>query len=204
MGPKEPTREEAAEEGFLQAGGRVPFGVTDFKVNTEGTYPNENPSAAPDDPCRVDVASGPRDGNPFAVATCSCEEFGSRTRLAIHTGSSSSEPKCPRKRDRDAGRSDPLLRAELSEGGASDLPVEGNVYDLVQPRHMAKVASRHSTARRSNCPNSLTEAKLEARSSEEEHPADSRKKSKKQQYYAHGLVKGNVEWGTEAKGTERR
>src|SRR5438309_11863131 len=34
--PNEPSQEEAEEQGYTQAGGHVPFGVTDFKVNTEG------------------------------------------------------------------------------------------------------------------------------------------------------------------------
>src|SRR5262245_912776 len=33
---KEPTKSEAEAEGFVQAGGRVPFGVTDFKMKTDG------------------------------------------------------------------------------------------------------------------------------------------------------------------------
>ena len=35
---------EAEKEGFTQAGGRVPNGVTDFKVKTEGAYPNAKPA----------------------------------------------------------------------------------------------------------------------------------------------------------------
>ena len=34
--PNEPSKEEAEEQAFTQAGGHVPFGITDFKVNTEG------------------------------------------------------------------------------------------------------------------------------------------------------------------------
>ncbi|HLB22367.1 MAG TPA: hypothetical protein VK605_09650, partial [Solirubrobacteraceae bacterium] len=32
--PKEPSKAEAEEQGYTQAGGHVPFGVTDFKVTT--------------------------------------------------------------------------------------------------------------------------------------------------------------------------
>src|SRR5947209_8752651 len=37
------TVEEAEEEGFTQAGGRVPFGVTDFLVSNVGKYPEKIP-----------------------------------------------------------------------------------------------------------------------------------------------------------------
>src|SRR5664279_780949 len=42
--PKEPSPAEAEVQAFTQAAGHVPFGITDFKVNTEGTFPNEAPS----------------------------------------------------------------------------------------------------------------------------------------------------------------
>ena len=47
--PKEPTakEEEEKKEGFTQAGGRVPFGITDFKVKTEGTCRPRNPKESP-------------------------------------------------------------------------------------------------------------------------------------------------------------
>jgi hypothetical protein len=41
--PKEPGKAEAELEGFTQAGGRVPFGVTTFKINTEGAPGKEFP-----------------------------------------------------------------------------------------------------------------------------------------------------------------
>ena len=52
--------EEAEEEGFTQAGGRVPFGVTDFLVASVGNYPEKVPTAATTH-IRTDVAPGPRD-----------------------------------------------------------------------------------------------------------------------------------------------
>src|SRR5258708_9509539 len=46
--PKEKiTVKEAEEEGFTEAGGRVPFGVTDFKLASVGEYPERIPTAAP-------------------------------------------------------------------------------------------------------------------------------------------------------------
>ena len=83
--PKEPTRKEADEQGFTQAGGRVPFGVTDFKVNTEGSYPNaEAGTATVVNHVRVDVATGLAT-SPAAVPTCSVAEFGD-TEVAPGTG----------------------------------------------------------------------------------------------------------------------
>ena len=43
--PKEPNPTEEKNEGFTQAGGRVPFGITDFKVNTTGRWVNRYPTA---------------------------------------------------------------------------------------------------------------------------------------------------------------
>ena len=182
--PKEPTRKEALEQGFLQAGGRVPYGVTDFKVKTEGTYPNEAPSGSPVTHVRVDVASGLATA-PAAVPPC--EEFGKELILGpTHTGLFSA-PACP----------ESLIGSEkvtlyfgpnaLGEG-VSDLPVEGNVYNLEQPEGLA---SYYGAALK--LPKFVTEAKLKGIGNAG---------IEKAQYYAHGLVKGNVEWGQEAKGTD--
>ncbi len=176
--PKEPSRQEAIEQGFLQAGGRVPYGVTDFKVNTEGTYPNENPAGAPVTHVRVDVASGLATA---PVAVPACEAFGQELVLGeVHTGLFSA-PNCPAS----------LIGSEkvtlyfgpnsLGEG-VSDLPVEGNVYNLPQPQGLA---SYYGAALK--LPKFVTEAKLQG----------TPEVIDKAQYYAHGLVKGSVEWGQE-------
>src|SRR6476661_5104471 len=56
--PKEEiSEEEAHNEGYTQAGGRVPFGVTDFKVQTTGSYPNKVPTEVVTH-IRTDVAPG--------------------------------------------------------------------------------------------------------------------------------------------------
>ena len=184
--PKEPTHKEAVEQGFLQAGGRVPFGVTDFKVNTEGTYPNENPSGAPVTHVRVDVASGLATA---PVAVPGCEEFGKELVLGeTHTGLFSA-PNCPASVI--GSEKVTLYFGPNSLGaGVSDLPVEGNVYNLPQPEGLASLFGAAL-----KLPKFVTEAKLGAALK------GSQPGIEKAQYYAHGLVKGDVEWGQEAKGT---
>src|SRR2546421_3922751 len=66
--------EKAHEEGYAQAGGHPPFGVTDFRVNTEGSG---KPQGAPVTHIRVDVAPG-LSTNPQAVPECKPEEFGTK------------------------------------------------------------------------------------------------------------------------------
>jgi hypothetical protein len=185
--PKEPTHGEAVTQGFVQAGGRVPFGVTDFKVNTEGAYPNENPSGAPVTHVRVDVAAGLATA-PVAVAPC--EEFGKELEPApgAHTGLFSA-PACP---ESEIGSEKVTLYFGPNALGAglSDLPVEGVVYNLEQPEGLA---SLYGAALK--LPKFVTEAKLNAVFK------GSQPGIEKAQYYAHAVVKGSVEWGQEAAGT---
>src|SRR5580700_7141822 len=72
-------KEKAELEGFTQAGGHPNFGITDFKVNTEGAFPNEAPSGAASGAfvthIRTDVAPGVAT-NPQAPTECSFEEYG--------------------------------------------------------------------------------------------------------------------------------
>jgi len=75
------TVEEAEKEGFTQAGGRVPFGVTDFKVLTTGSYPDKVPTSLVTH-LRTDVAPGLAT-NPFAVPQCSLENFGTKVIPAL-------------------------------------------------------------------------------------------------------------------------
>ncbi|HEY4996734.1 MAG TPA: hypothetical protein VII03_01990, partial [Solirubrobacteraceae bacterium] len=72
------TVKEVEEEGFTQAGGRVPYGVTDFKIATfeegkpetsPGAYPKQVPTSLVTH-LRTDVAPGLAT-NPFAVPQCS-------------------------------------------------------------------------------------------------------------------------------------
>jgi len=74
---------EAEAEGFTQAGGRVPFGITDFQIatfeegkpeTTPGSYPKKVPTSVVTH-LRTDVAPGLAT-NPFAVPQCSLANFG--------------------------------------------------------------------------------------------------------------------------------
>ncbi len=179
--PKEPTRQEAIEQGFVQAGGRVPFGVTDFKVNTEGVakpeegVPNAKPQGDPVNHVRVDVASGLAT-SPAAVPTCSLKEFGEKE-VAPGTGLYPA-PTC----DAETEIGKEFVTLYLGENaiakGLSDLPLEGIVYNLPQPHGLA---SYYGAALQ--FPKSVTESLG--------LPGGP--------YYAHGFVKGSVEWGEEAK-----
>ena len=76
--PKEPTLAEAKEQGYTQAAGHPPYGITDFKVNTEGKFPNEAAGGRSEGKVvthvRTDVGPGVST-NPEAMAQCSMEEF---------------------------------------------------------------------------------------------------------------------------------
>jgi hypothetical protein len=71
--PKAPNPTEAKAEGFLQAGGRIPYGVTDFKVETTGAFPHEVPTSVVTH-LRTDVAPGLAT-DPTAVPECSLKNF---------------------------------------------------------------------------------------------------------------------------------
>ncbi len=219
LGPTEPkavfpkeslTVEEAEKEGFVQAGGRVPNGITDFIVKTTGTYPDAAPEGAPVSHVRVDVAPGLATA-PAAVPMCSAEEFGDKEALP---GSGFYEaPTC--NEETEIGVEDVTLYLGpngLAEG-VSDLPVAGKVYNLVQPEGLA---SYYGVAIKLPIPvskGSLEKAFAEKPLPEEEFPGDKAEKevAKKateaaleaKQYYVHSFVKGSVEWGKESKGTDQ-
>jgi hypothetical protein len=179
--PKEPaTKKESEEEGFSQAGGRVPFGVTDFELKTEGTFPDAKPvGGAAVNHVRVDVAKGLAT-SPVAVPMCSLAEFGETE--AIPTSGLYLAPKC--KSETEIGTEQvTIYNKELEEkAGFGDLPLAGKVYNLVQP---AKLASYYGVALA--FPKALTEAKGLGT----------------EQYYLHSFVKGSVEWGKQAAGTDQ-
>ena len=76
----------AETEGFTQAGGHPNFGITDFKINTTGAFPNEVPSGIVTH-IRTDVAPGVAT-NPQSPEKCTMEAFGKEFEPApgIHTG----------------------------------------------------------------------------------------------------------------------
>jgi hypothetical protein len=156
---------EAHEEGYTQAGGRVPFGVTDFKVLTTGSYPDKVPTSLVTH-LRTDVAPGLAT-NPFAVPQCSLANFGT-TEVAKESGIF------------------PPSKCEGSELGTNevtvwlgpevnkDAPLSGIVYNL-EPEN--GLASEFGVAL------NLEPLGIKA--------------------FAHTLIKGNVEWGKQANGTNQ-
>lgn len=173
--PKEEvTVAEAHEQGFTEAGGRVPNGVTDFEVKTVGSYPHAAPTGIVNH-VRVDVATGLAT-SPIAAHQCSTVEFNEHE-FAPGSGLYTAEPgKCTQ-----IG----IENITVYLGAAGDAPIEGKVYNLIPPE--AKVPSEKSYASEWGSvlalPKGITEAKGLG-------PA---------QYYVHSYVKGNVEWGNEAK-----
>src|SRR5438132_12273546 len=73
--------EKAHEEGYAVAGGHPPFGITDFRVNTEA---GGKPEGAPVTHIRVDVAPG-LSTDPQAVPECKPEEFGKEVGAGVFT-----------------------------------------------------------------------------------------------------------------------
>jgi hypothetical protein len=205
---------EAKAEGFTEAGGRVPYGVTDFKVLTIPGGEYAKGTVVPTSivtHIRTDVAAGLAT-NPFAVERCTLAEFG--TELVPGTGFFT-EP-APGCKKSEIGENDATVYAgNPGEGGAGDLPLSGKVYDLIpgENEHMANgvgLASDYGVALK--LPQPLTEALLAKGFKEAEAKGakpgiggfpsiEEQEELEEVQYYAHTLIKGNVEWGKEARGT---
>ncbi|HEY4450528.1 MAG TPA: hypothetical protein VGN13_02900 [Solirubrobacteraceae bacterium] len=190
--------EEAHKEGYTQAGGRVPYGITDFKVRTVGSYPHKVPTSIVTH-IRTDVAPGLAT-NPFAVPQCSAANFGT-TEAVPNTGFYEA-PKCSS--ENVIGKNKVTVYAGESAG---DVPLEGTVYDL-EPEN--GLASEFGVAL--ELPKPLTGGALAQGFKEAEEkgavPGVGGFPSlgvqtflEAQQYFAHTLIKGNVEWGKQAKGT---
>jgi hypothetical protein len=191
----EPNHAKSEEQGYTQAAGHVPFGVTDFTVTHTGTFKEDNavPTAIVTH-VRVDVAPGLAT-SPANVPQCTMKEFG-ETGIAVAFGFFEA-PEC------EAGGSGPHETGPTSTvigeetatvfaGAAKDVVISGVLYNLVPPKPPAKArAALYGAALK--LPIGLTKGVLEA------HGVTGAPAAK--QYYAHTLVEGNVEWGQEAKGT---
>ena len=208
------TKAEAVAEGETQAGGRVPFGVTDFKMLTLKEVENEEgkkvaasyatgtviPTAIVKH-IRTDVAPGLAT-NPFAVDLCSSKEFGETepvpgTGFFPEVGAECAKSVIGEQAATVFGGVPKQPGFEKQEG-AGDLPLSGNVYDVVPfagetMANGAKLASLYGVALK--LPKPLTEAILFKIFKGSNKPVE------EGQYYAHSLIKGNVEWGREARGT---
>jgi hypothetical protein len=203
---------EAEAEGFTQAGGRVPFGVTDFKIQTveegspttaPGAYPKQVPTSIVTH-LRTDVAPGLAT-NPFAVAQCKAEKFG--TKEAVPGTGFYAAPKCSEEPESTVlGENKATVYAGPT---AKDVPLAGTVYNLEPEQGLA---SEFGVAL--EIPQPLSEGALKAgfKKAEEEGavPGVGEFPSlpvqaflEAQQYFAHTLIKGNVEWGQQPNGTQQ-
>jgi hypothetical protein len=205
---------EAQAEGFTEAGGRVPYGVTDFKVQTIPGGKYETGTVVPTSlvtHIRTDVAPGLAT-NPFAVERCTLAQFGKE--VIPGTGFfTAPSAECEKS---EIGENDATVYAgNPKEGGAGDLALSGIVYDLIpgeseRMANGAKLSSDYGVAL--ELPTFLTGALLAKGFKESEAKGaepgkggfpslGEQKFLEEQQYFAHTLIKGNVEWGKEARGT---
>jgi hypothetical protein len=196
----EPNPTESAAQGYTQAAGHVPFGVTDFTVTHTGSM--EEAKAVPNGVVthvRVDVAAGLATA-PAAVFQCTMAEFGATeafpgTGLGFYTAPSCKEGLGEHGTGPEStviGKETAMVFVEpLAEKSLPpDVMLSGKLYNLVQPEPPAARASLFGAAL--ELPIGLTKGILEEIFKKVEPPT---------QYYAHTLVEGNVEWGQEAKGT---
>ncbi len=193
--PTEPTEVKQSElEGFRKAGGHVPFGVTDFKIDTVGEHggPNELPNEVPTavvKHIRTDVAPGLAT-NPLAIPTCSSSEFGKE---ALPGTGFFEKPAC--EESTEIGEN---LATVYAGEGVGDVSLSGPVFNL-EPKPGR--TSLFGVALELPIP--LTKGALEKAFAEKGHPFGTPTEEflEKKQYWAHTLIEGDVEWGAEAAGT---
>jgi hypothetical protein len=190
---KEPKEAEAIAEGFVKAGGHVPFGVTDFKLGTTGSLPTEKPTQVVKH-IRTDVAPGLAT-NPLAIPYCSTSEFGKEE--LPETGLFA-PPTCEGATE--VGIQQATVYVEKI---GIDLALEGKVYNLVPPEKPTARSSLYGVALKLPIP--LTKGELEEAFAAKGHPLGkpTEEALEAKQYYAHSLIEGNVEWGQETKGTNQ-
>jgi hypothetical protein len=213
------TEGEAKAEGFTEAGGRVPYGVTDFKMLTLPEYEGKPAKYSTDNVVptsivthiRTDVAPGLAT-NPFAVERCTKAEFGEET-IPGSTFFTEPKGKCL---EAEIGTQDATVYGGPEPpAGFGDLALTGEVYDLVpeETEEMAnhqKLAALYGVAL--ELPTELTGFLLAKGFKEAEEKGakpgvggfpslGAQAVLEAKQWYAHTLIKGNVEWGVEARGT---
>ncbi len=132
----EEEKSKAEIEGYSQAAGHPPFGITDFKLARHevapGLFlPNENLKNL-----RIDVAPGVST-NPQAVAKCSVEDFTStEVEPAKHIFLA---PRCAESGAESTviGENHVTTVLEVSPGVFADVPLSGKVYNLEQPNGLS-------------------------------------------------------------------
>jgi hypothetical protein len=133
--PKEPTLTEAKEGGYTQAAGHPGWGITAFKIKTDGTVPSATPAeivnGAVVTHVRTDVAPGVST-NPEAVEKCTMAAFeGVEVAKGIFT-----PPACG------AGTEIGVNKVVVYLGPSAtpkDYPLEGKVYNVEQPNGLSSL-----------------------------------------------------------------
>jgi hypothetical protein len=191
---EEPEEVKAKAEGFVTAGGHVPFGVTDFTLAHTGSLPNEKPTAVVQH-IRTDVAPGLAT-SPVAVPYCSAAAFGKEELPGLFAA-----PTCPE------GAEETKIGIQQAtvylEAANLDVALEGPVFNLEPPGPPHARASLYGVSLPLPIP--ITKGELEKAFAEKGHPfgEPTEKALEEKQYYAHTLIEGNVEWGKEANGTNQ-
>ncbi len=194
--PTEPTLAQAKEQGYTQAAGHPAWGITDFKIATVGELPNEAPTGLVTH-VRTDVGPGVST-NPEAVAQCSFAQYGEKE-VVPGTGFYP-EPTCSPASEIGVNKVTVYAGPNGVGPGVSDLPLEGKVYNLVQPQGKA---SDFGVALA--LPEALTKAQLEkgfkeaeakgAKPGFEHFPSlEEQEELEEGEYYAHTMIEGSVEW----------
>ena len=128
---KEEEVEKAEEEGFTQAAGHQPFGVTEFVVKNHvepkgGLEPNALVNHV-----RVDVAPG-GSTNPEAVSKCTAKEFGEE-----FAPGSGAFPTTECSKNSEIGINKVVVALRQTAEKVVDLELTGKVYNLVQPHGLS-------------------------------------------------------------------
>lgn len=163
---------KAEKEGYNQAAGHPPYGVTEFKIDTIGTFPKEVPLSVVTH-VRTDVGPGVS-VSPQAMAKCSLKEFnGIEVAPGFFTASECKEGTTAGGTEIGVNEVVVYLGPELGV----DLPITGKVYNVEPPTGFA---SDFGVAL--PLPKELTEAFF---------------KKPTPQLYAHSQIDGNVEWASD-------
>jgi hypothetical protein len=164
--PKEPNLAESKAGGYTQAAGHPPYGITAFKLNTEGTFPEEIPAglltgAGPVTHIRTDVGPGVST-NPTAVPLCSTAELGKESAIPGFFEKPTCNP------DTVIGVNKIVVAAfePVSKTFEGDVSLEGTVYNVVQPKGVASLFGVAVDLTKIGYPG----------------------------YFAHTLIEGHVEW----------
>jgi hypothetical protein len=133
----EPEESVEATEGFRLAGGKVPFGVTDFKLNEfeipavdNGGLPGQFAPDGSVQNLRVDVAPGVVT-NPEAVTRCSQADFAAKPFEFAPGKFALTKSTCPTSSI--IGKNIVETAVEVAKGVFKDYKFEGLVYNLEQP-----------------------------------------------------------------------